>query len=163
LIVHSENGHVHPVSIAQILSTNTTNFQPRKMRIKCRVHSYSPANLADFVVAWCNNCNSTYPLSKFQAPSSLRGQSSDPLGGSWKLGSSPVCKKCLCPPPSSHYEDDSPFRWEFKLLLEDSQGNTLPVIVADEEAEDLLDLTPEKYPPQRPPSQSPLTFLTVLL
>ena len=37
------------------------------------------------------------------------------------------------------------------MLLEDTQGNTLPVIVADDEAEELLDLTAQKYPPQPPP------------
>ena len=33
------------------------------------------------------------------------------------------------------------------LLLEDTQGDTLPVIVADEDAEELLQLSPDKSPP----------------
>jgi hypothetical protein len=34
------------------------------------------------------------------------------------------------------------------LLLEDCQGDTLPVIVSDEDADDLLQLQPDKYFPQ---------------
>lgn len=33
------------------------------------------------------------------------------------------------------------------LLLEDSQGDALPVIVSDEDAEELLQLSPDKYTP----------------
>jgi hypothetical protein len=59
-VVLSDYGNIAPVSIAQILSTNTANFQARKMRVKCRIHSYLPTNLADFVVAWCDTCQKTY-------------------------------------------------------------------------------------------------------
>lgn len=68
------------------------------------------------------------------------------INGRWRIGSSPICPKCHCPP--SHNDDnENPFKWEFMLLIEDSQGDTLPVIVADEDAEELLQLSPDKFLP----------------
>jgi hypothetical protein len=64
----------------------------------------------------------------------------------WKLGSQAVCPNC-CVPPSSGDGDDNPYRWEFKLLLEDTEGDKLAVIVADEEAEHLLNLQADKSVP----------------
>lgn len=62
----------------------------------------------------------------------------------WRIGSSPLCPKCHCP-PSNNDDDGNGFQWEFMLLLEDSQGDTLPVIVAEEDAEELLQLSPDKF------------------
>jgi len=67
------------------------------------------------------------------------------INDSWRIGSSPLCPKCHCPPSSN--DDENAFKWEFMLLLEDSQGDTLPVIVADEDAEELLQLSPDKSLP----------------
>jgi hypothetical protein len=61
---------------------------------------------------------------------------------SWRISSSPICPECRIPPSS---EEGSGYKWEFALLLEDAQGDTLPVIVADEDADELLHLEPDKY------------------
>ena len=35
--------------------------------------------------------------------------------------------------------------WDFKLLLQDREGGTLPVIVANEQAQRLLKIDPDEY------------------
>jgi len=59
-----------------------------------------------------------------------------------------VCPWCSCPPTSE--DGESGFKWEFHFLVEDTQGHTLPIIVADEEAEQLLSLKADKYPTPTP-------------
>ena len=59
------------------------------------------------------------------------------------LTESQLCPECNVPPSSAGTE--SPYKWEFSLLLEDVNGDTLPVIIADEDAEELLGLQPDKY------------------
>ena len=60
----------------------------------------------------------------------------------WKIGTSPLCAQCRIPPTDD--EEGNSYRWEFSLLLEDSQGDTIPVTVAHEDAMNLLQLTPDK-------------------
>jgi hypothetical protein len=60
------------------------------------------------------------------------------------LGISPTCPSCNIPPSTE--DDENNFKWEFMILVEDSEGDTLPIIIAEEEAEELLSLPPEKYP-----------------
>jgi hypothetical protein len=62
--------------------------------------------------------------------------------GRWKLGISPLCPECGIPPTDD--EEGNPYRWEFSLLLEDSQGDTIPVTVSHEDAMNLLQLNPDK-------------------
>ena len=100
------------------------------MRILCRVRDFLPKSLADFAVAWCTLCNDTYLNFYLQS------------NNSWKISSSPVCPQCNVPPSSP---EGNPYKWQFALLLEDSQGDTLPVIVADEDASGLLQMQPDKY------------------
>lgn len=64
------------------------------------------------------------------------------LMGRWKIGTSPLCPECNIPPTDD--DEGNPYRWEFALLLEDSQGDTIPVTVAHEDAMNLLQLTPDK-------------------
>jgi len=64
------------------------------------------------------------------------------LMGRWKIGTSPLCPQCRVPPTDD--EEGNSYRWEFSLLLEDSQGDTIPVTVGHEDAMNLLQLTPDK-------------------
>jgi hypothetical protein len=64
------------------------------------------------------------------------------VDGRWTLGESETCPQCISPPTG-----DKPFQWQFKLLLEDVSGECLPVIVADTEARELLELEPDKSRP----------------
>jgi len=79
---------------------------------------------------------------------------------SWRIGSSPLCPRCNVPPSSDN--DESPYKWEFMLLLEDTQGDTLPVIVSDEDAEDLLQLTPDKYSPHNLQCTNESVYMTTI-
>jgi len=63
---------------------------------------------------------------------------------SWRISESQLCPGCNVPPSSAN--DENPYKWEFNLLLEDVDGECLPVIIADENAEELLGLQPDKYP-----------------
>lgn len=64
------------------------------------------------------------------------------LIGRWRIGTQPLCPECGVPPTDD--EEGNSYRWEFSLLLEDSQGDTIPVTVAHEDAMNLLQLTPDK-------------------
>jgi len=55
---------------------------------------------------------------------------------------SPLCPDCKIPPTDD--DEGNSYRWQFSLLLEDSQGDTIPVTVAHEDAMNLLQLTPDK-------------------
>jgi len=54
----------------------------------------------------------------------------------------PVVYDCKIPPTDD--DEGNSYRWQFSLLLEDSQGDTIPVTVAHEDAMNLLQLTPDK-------------------
>src|ERR1700721_847071 len=51
---------ISPVSINDIISTNTEGHMPRKMNVLCRVKDFYPPSLKDFVVAFCHHCSTTY-------------------------------------------------------------------------------------------------------
>jgi len=52
----------------------------------------------------------------------------------------PVCPHCATPAGTV----GDPYKWQFYLWVEDEMGSMLPLIVADDEAEYLLSLKPDK-------------------
>lgn len=60
LVIAIEGANIPPVTIEQIMSTNTASLKPRKFRLECRVHAFHPSSLADFAAAWCGICKNTF-------------------------------------------------------------------------------------------------------
>ena len=83
------------------------------------------------------------------------------MGFSWRISSSEICPRCSLPPNAE--DDEVPYKWEFMLLLEDCQGDTLPVIIADDDADELLQLPAEKSHPSPDPSATAVTNLLCIV
>src|SRR5277367_192529 len=141
IVVSIEGADVAPLTISQIISTNTATLKPRKFRLESRVHAFHPSFLADFAAAWCGNCKNTFQPPPYKPLAKLTRVS-------WRISSSEICPRCSLPPNAEG--DEVPYKWEFMLLLEDCHGDMLPVIVADEDADQLLQLPADKSPPPPP-------------